>query len=37
LSGINLHYVENRSFRLDVSILAKTIWLLITGHGLAPD
>ncbi|HEY8082323.1 MAG TPA: sugar transferase [Solirubrobacterales bacterium] len=34
---LDVYYVEHRSARLDVSILAKTTWLLITGHGLAPD
>jgi lipopolysaccharide/colanic/teichoic acid biosynthesis glycosyltransferase len=34
---LDVYYVEHRSFRLDVSILAKTIWLLLTGHGLAPE
>jgi lipopolysaccharide/colanic/teichoic acid biosynthesis glycosyltransferase len=34
---LDVYYVDHRSFRLDLSILAKTFWLLITGHGLAPD
>ena len=34
---LDVYYVDHRSFRLDASILAKTFWLLITGHGLAPD
>ena len=34
---LDLWYVEHRSPRLDARILAKTAWLLVTGHGLAPD
>jgi lipopolysaccharide/colanic/teichoic acid biosynthesis glycosyltransferase len=34
---LDVEYVDRRSFALDVRILAKTAWLLITGHGLAPD
>ncbi len=30
-------YVDHRGPRLDVRILLKTVWLLVTGHGLAPD
>jgi lipopolysaccharide/colanic/teichoic acid biosynthesis glycosyltransferase len=30
-------YAEHRSARLDLRILAKTLWLVATGHGLAPD
>jgi lipopolysaccharide/colanic/teichoic acid biosynthesis glycosyltransferase len=30
-------YADHRSPRLDARILAKTLWLVITGHGLAPD
>ncbi len=30
-------YAEHRSLRLDLRILAKTLWLVATGHGLAPD
>jgi lipopolysaccharide/colanic/teichoic acid biosynthesis glycosyltransferase len=30
-------YAEHRSAWLDLRILAKTFWLVITGHGLAPD
>ena len=30
-------YAEHRSAGLDARILAKTLWLVITGHGLAPD
>jgi lipopolysaccharide/colanic/teichoic acid biosynthesis glycosyltransferase len=34
---LDVEYVERRSFGLDLRILAKTAWLLVTGHGLAPD
>jgi lipopolysaccharide/colanic/teichoic acid biosynthesis glycosyltransferase len=34
---LDVEYVERRGFRLDLRILAKTAWLLLTGHGLAPD
>ncbi|MGC1853024.1 MAG: sugar transferase [Solirubrobacterales bacterium] len=34
---LDVEYVERRSFALDLRILAKTAWLLVTGHGLAPD
>ncbi len=34
---LDLWYVEHRSATLDARILAKTFWLLVTGHGLAPD
>ncbi len=34
---LDLDYVERRSAALDARILAKTLWLLISGHGLAPD
>jgi lipopolysaccharide/colanic/teichoic acid biosynthesis glycosyltransferase len=34
---LDLSYVDDRSATLDARILAKTLWLLITGHGLAPD
>jgi lipopolysaccharide/colanic/teichoic acid biosynthesis glycosyltransferase len=34
---LDLWYVDHRSARLDARILAKTAWLLVTGHGLAPD
>src|SRR3954469_9611543 len=34
---LDVHYVDHRSAALDARILAKTLWLLITGHGLAPD
>jgi lipopolysaccharide/colanic/teichoic acid biosynthesis glycosyltransferase len=34
---LDLEYVERRDAALDARILAKTVWLLVTGHGLAPD
>jgi lipopolysaccharide/colanic/teichoic acid biosynthesis glycosyltransferase len=34
---LDVEYVERRSFWLDLRILAKTAWLLVSGHGLAPD
>jgi lipopolysaccharide/colanic/teichoic acid biosynthesis glycosyltransferase len=34
---LDVEYVDRRSAALDLRILAKTVWLLITGHGLAPD
>jgi lipopolysaccharide/colanic/teichoic acid biosynthesis glycosyltransferase len=34
---LDVWYVEHRSAALDARILAKTVWLLVTGHGLAPD
>jgi lipopolysaccharide/colanic/teichoic acid biosynthesis glycosyltransferase len=34
---LDVEYVDRRSFNLDLRILAKTTWLLVTGHGLAPD
>jgi lipopolysaccharide/colanic/teichoic acid biosynthesis glycosyltransferase len=34
---LDLWYVEHRSLVLDLRILARTAWLLVTGHGLAPD
>jgi lipopolysaccharide/colanic/teichoic acid biosynthesis glycosyltransferase len=34
---LDVWYVEHRSGPLDARILLKTLWLLITGHGLAPD
>ncbi len=30
-------YVEHRTTWLDLRILAETLWLVATGHGLAPD
>jgi lipopolysaccharide/colanic/teichoic acid biosynthesis glycosyltransferase len=34
---LDLYYVDHRSPTLDARILLKTLWLLVTGHGLAPD
>jgi lipopolysaccharide/colanic/teichoic acid biosynthesis glycosyltransferase len=34
---LDLSYVERRSAALDLRILLRTAWLVITGHGLAPD
>ncbi|HEY5053433.1 MAG TPA: sugar transferase [Solirubrobacterales bacterium] len=34
---LDVHYVDHRSALLDARILFKTLWLLVTGHGLAPD
>lgn len=34
---LDLWYAEHRSATLDARILLKTLWLLITGNGLAPD
>jgi lipopolysaccharide/colanic/teichoic acid biosynthesis glycosyltransferase len=34
---LDLWYVDHRSLALDLRILLMTGWLLITGHGLAPD
>jgi lipopolysaccharide/colanic/teichoic acid biosynthesis glycosyltransferase len=34
---LDVEYVDRRSAPLDARILSKTLWLLITGHGLAPD
>jgi lipopolysaccharide/colanic/teichoic acid biosynthesis glycosyltransferase len=34
---MDVWYVEHRSVLLDLRILLKTIWRLLTGHGLAPD
>ena len=34
---LDIWYVENRSLALDLRILAKTLWLTVTGRGLAPD
>jgi lipopolysaccharide/colanic/teichoic acid biosynthesis glycosyltransferase len=31
---LDIWYVEHRSFALDLRILAKTAWLLLSGHGL---
>jgi lipopolysaccharide/colanic/teichoic acid biosynthesis glycosyltransferase len=34
---LDLWYVEHRTAALDLRILAKTLALVVTGHGLAPD
>jgi lipopolysaccharide/colanic/teichoic acid biosynthesis glycosyltransferase len=34
---LDVEYVDRRSLILDLHILAKTAWLLVSGHGLAPD
>jgi lipopolysaccharide/colanic/teichoic acid biosynthesis glycosyltransferase len=34
---LDIEYVERRSAWFDLRILARTVWLLVTGHGLAPD
>jgi lipopolysaccharide/colanic/teichoic acid biosynthesis glycosyltransferase len=34
---LDLYYVDHRSPALDARILLKTLRLLVTGHGLAPD
>jgi lipopolysaccharide/colanic/teichoic acid biosynthesis glycosyltransferase len=34
---LDVEYVERRSFAVDLRILARTVRLLATGHGLAPD
>jgi lipopolysaccharide/colanic/teichoic acid biosynthesis glycosyltransferase len=34
---LDVWYVDHRTAVLDARILLKTLWLLITGHGLAPD
>ncbi len=34
---LDVDYVDRRSFALDLRILTRTAWLLVTGHGLAPD
>jgi lipopolysaccharide/colanic/teichoic acid biosynthesis glycosyltransferase len=34
---LDVWYVDRRSVRLDARILAKTVGLLVTGQGLAPD
>jgi lipopolysaccharide/colanic/teichoic acid biosynthesis glycosyltransferase len=34
---LDVEYVDRRSASLDARILLKTLWLLVTGHGLAPD
>jgi lipopolysaccharide/colanic/teichoic acid biosynthesis glycosyltransferase len=34
---LDLWYVDHRGAALDLRILLRTVWLLLTGHGLAPD
>jgi lipopolysaccharide/colanic/teichoic acid biosynthesis glycosyltransferase len=34
---LDVWYVEHRNPWLDLRILMKTAWLLVSGHGLAPD
>jgi lipopolysaccharide/colanic/teichoic acid biosynthesis glycosyltransferase len=34
---LDLWYVDHRSLLLDLRILARTAWLVLTGQGLAPD
>jgi lipopolysaccharide/colanic/teichoic acid biosynthesis glycosyltransferase len=34
---LDVEYVDRRNPALDARILLKTLWLLVTGHGLAPD
>lgn len=34
---LDIEYVDSRSLPMDLKILWKTIWLTVTGHGLAPD
>ena len=34
---LDVDYVDRRSPALDARILAKTLWLVLTGQGLAPD
>jgi lipopolysaccharide/colanic/teichoic acid biosynthesis glycosyltransferase len=34
---LDVWYVDHRSPSLDLRILAKTTWLVLTGQGLAPD
>lgn len=34
---LDLEYVERRSSWLDLRILGRTVWLAVTGRGLAPD
>jgi len=34
---LDVFYVDHRTFALDLRILTRTAWLLVTGHGLAPD
>ena len=34
---LDLWYVEHRSLALDLRIIARTIWLTVSGRGLAPE
>jgi len=34
---LDVWYVDHRGLALDLRILARTAWLLVSGHGLAPD
>jgi lipopolysaccharide/colanic/teichoic acid biosynthesis glycosyltransferase len=34
---LDVWYVDHRNPWLDLRILARTVWLLVSGHGLAPD
>ena len=34
---LDVWYVDHRGVALDARILAKTVWLVLTGRGLAPD
>jgi lipopolysaccharide/colanic/teichoic acid biosynthesis glycosyltransferase len=34
---LDVWYVDHRSLALDLRILAKTAWLVVSGRGLAPD
>ena len=34
---LDVWYVDHRTAALDLRILAKTVWLVLTGRGLAPD
>jgi lipopolysaccharide/colanic/teichoic acid biosynthesis glycosyltransferase len=34
---LDIEYVDRRSAALDARILARTVWLVLTGQGLAPD
>jgi lipopolysaccharide/colanic/teichoic acid biosynthesis glycosyltransferase len=34
---LDVWYVDHRSAALDARILAKTVWLVLSGQGLAPD
>lgn len=34
---LDVEYVDNRSLGMDLEILRRTVWLAVTGQGLAPD